>query len=219
MIDPPPYPRIPYLWPTGSATSGDRVVPVAERDSWFRRSVVVEEKLDGANVAVWWEGGRFRVASRGGFGAMDRGGQLGPLRARVERQYEALRPLLGSGLVLYAEWLWLAHTVVYNNLPDYLVILDVLRPDSGFVALREREELCDQAGLVEPPRLFSGVLRTAEALMDLIGPSRFGSATMEGAVLRRDDGLICKVVKPGFVRASDEGIGRRHNALGSTESR
>lgn len=216
---PPPYPRIPYLWPTESATSGDRVVPVAERDSWLRRSVVVEEKLDGANVTIWWEEGRLQVASRGGPGAMDRGGQLGPLRARVDRQYEFLRPLLGGGLVLYAEWLWFAHTLVYDRPPDHLVVLDILRPDFGFAALRERDELCGRAGLVGPPRIFSGVLRTAEALLDLIGPSRFGSTPMEGVVLRRDDGLVCKVVRPGFVRASDDCIGRRHNTLGSAERR
>jgi RNA ligase len=210
---PPPYPRIPYLWPADSAGHGDRVVPLAVRSAWLRRPVVVEEKLDGANVSIWSEDGRLQVASRGGPGAMDRGGQLGPLRARVDRQYEVLRPLLDGGLVLYAEWLWLSHTVVYDRLPDHLVVLDVLRPDAGFVAPQVRDELCLQAGLIGPPQLYSGVLRTAEALLDLIGLSRFGSMPMEGVVLRRDDGQVCKVVRPGFVRAADNGIGRQRNAL------
>ncbi len=213
MKVPPPYPRIPYLWPAKVTDTSDRVVPVAERGAWLQRPVVVEEKLDGANVSVWLHEGRIQVASRGGPGAMDRGGQLGPLRARVGVQYEVLLPLLDRGIVLYCEWLWLSHTVYYELLPDYLCVLDVLRPASGFVALTERAELCRQAGLVEPPRLFSGVLHTADTLLGLIGPSAFGSALMEGVVLRRDDGLVCKVVRPDFVRSGDSRIGRRRNRL------
>jgi hypothetical protein len=210
---PPPYPRIPYLWPSDVATAGDRVVPDVERELWFHRHVVVEEKIDGANVTIWWEDGRPRVASRGGPDAMDRGGQLGPLRAWADRRYEVLRPMLEGGAVLYAEWLWLSHTVVYEALPDYLVALDVLRPDSGLLALPERDELCRRARLAVPPRLFSGVLRSVAALLDLIGPSGLGSQPMEGVVIRRDDGQLCKVVRPGFVRAGDDRIGRRRNTL------
>lgn len=143
----------------------------------------------------------------------DRGHQLGPLRARLDRQYEILRPLLDGGLALYAEWLWLSHTIHYDRLPDHLVVLDIRRPDTGFVTLPERDELCRRAGLVGPPRLFSGVLRTAGTLLALIGSSTFGSTPMEGVVLRRDDGQACKVVRPGFVRAGDDRIGRHRNAL------
>jgi hypothetical protein len=188
-------------------------VPEAERELWLRRPVVVEEKIDGANMTIWWEDGRLRVASRGGPDAMDRGGQLGPLRAWVDRRYEVLRPMLEGGAVLYAEWLWLSHTVVYDTLPDYLVALDVLRPGAGFLALAERDELCQRARLVVPPRLFSGVLRSVEALLDLIGPSNVGSLPMEGVVIRRDDGQLCKVARSGFVRAGDDSIGRRRNTL------
>ncbi|MDN5932628.1 MAG: RNA ligase family protein, partial [Pseudonocardia sp.] len=161
-------------------------MPVADRASWLRRPVVVEEKLDGANVCIWWEGNGLQVAGRGGPGAMDRGGQLGPLRARVAERYEVLRPMLESGLVLYAEWLWLTHTVGYDRLPDHLVALDVLRPGVGFAPVPERDELCRRAGLVVAPRLFSGVLRTEDAVFGLLGPSTVGSMLMEGIVLRRD---------------------------------
>lgn len=210
---PPAYPRIPYLWPTDSATSGDRVVPFADRAAWLRRPVVVEEKLDGANVCIWWEGNGLQVAGRGGPGAMDRGGQLGPLRARVAEEYEVLRPMLEKGLVVYAEWLWLTHTVEYDRLPDHLVVLDVLLTGAGFAPVHERDELCRLAGLVVPPRLFSGVLRTEYAVAGLLGPSTVGATLMEGIVLRRDDGAVCKVVRPGFVRADDDRIARRRNGL------
>lgn len=217
-MTPPPYPRTPYLWEPDFGSSDDRIVPRAERAEWLRRPVVVEEKLDGANVTIWTDGGRIQVASRGGPGAMDRAGQLGPLRARVNAQYEALHALLDGGRTLYAEWLWLTHTVSYDHLPDHLVALDVRLPDTGsvdvgFAEVATRDRLLADAGLAGPPRLFTGVLGTDKAVDALIGTSRFGEQSMEGVVLRRDDGARCKVVRRGFVRADDEHIGRARNRV------
>lgn len=212
-MTPPPYPRTSYLWPPDASVAGDRVVSAAQRSAWLQRRVVVEEKLDGANVVIWWENARPQVASRGGPGAMDRASQLGPLRARVNRQYDQVRSLLDGDWVLYAEWLWLTHTVHYERLPDYLVALDLWHPDSGFTDLSNRDDRVRGGGLVGPPRLFAGILGTADALVDLMGTSRLGSEPMEGVVLRRDDGASCKVLRPGFARAADDHIGRRVNRL------
>lgn len=187
--------------------------PLLKRDSWLRCPVVVEEKLDGANVSIWWEDQHLKVAARGGPGAMDRAGQLGPLRARVDRLYPAMRWLLADGAALYAEWLWLTHTIVYDQLPDHLIVLDIRLPGRGFAPLPERDELCRSMRLPVPPRLFSGVLGTAENLRLLLGRSRFGATAMEGIVLCRDDGRVAKVVRAGFVPAPDDRIARRRNTL------
>ena len=210
---PPPYPRTSYLWASEAITRDDRVLAPAEISEWLRHPVVVEEKLDGANVSIWWERSRLQVASRGGPDAMDRGGQLGPLRSRVNAGYGQLQPLLANGLVLYAEWLWLTHTVRYDQLVDHLVVLDLWHPDEGFVELRERDRLSQAHELVVPPRLFGGVLGSEDALVKLMGRSRFGSELMEGVVLRKDDGQRCKVLRLGFVRAGDADIGRNRNVL------
>ncbi len=210
---PPPYPRTPYLWSSGPTTRGDRVLAPAEVPDWLLHPVVVEEKLDGANVSIWWEQSQLQVASRDGLDAMDRGGQLGPLRSRVNAGYGQFRPILEYGLVLYAEWLWLTHTVRYDQLADHLVVLDFWHPDEGFVPLRERDRLSQSHGLVVPARLFDGVLGSEDALMALMGRSRFGSELMEGVVLRGGDGQRCKVLRPGFVRAGDADLGRRRNVL------
>ncbi len=115
--------------------------------------------------------------------------------------------------MLYGEWLWLTHTVHYNRLPDHLVVLDLWHPESGFAELSERDGRVRARGLVVPPRLFTGVLESMDALLELMGTSRFGTAPMEGVVLRRDDGARCKVLRRGFVRAGDDHIGRVRNVL------
>ena len=93
MIEPPKYPRTPYLWRDDGRA--ENVVPPGEREAWFRTPVVVEEKLDGANVSLWLDDGQLRVASRGGAEAMDRAGQLGRLRAWGAQRHQAF--IGGSG--------------------------------------------------------------------------------------------------------------------------
>lgn len=210
---PPSYPRTPYLWAPGQSSRDDRVLASDEISSWLQQPVVVEEKLDGANVSIWWEQNRLQVAGRGGADAMDRGNQLGTLRSRVNAGYAQLQPLLEDGLVLYAEWMWLTHSVRYTLLTDYLVVLDFWCPDKGFVPLCERDRLSQAQELVVPPRLFEGILGSEAALVNLMGRSRCGSEFMEGAVLRRSDGQRCKVLRPGFIRAGDADIGRSRNML------
>lgn len=61
---PLPYPRTPYLWASGTITQDDRVLAPAAISDWLLHPVVVEEKLDGANVSIWWEHNQIQVASR-----------------------------------------------------------------------------------------------------------------------------------------------------------
>lgn len=210
--DPPSYPRTPHLWPP-PGRDARLVLAAHEAQRWLREPVVVEEKLDGANVSVWLDG-RLQVASRGGAGAMDRAGQLGRLRAWVAERADHLTALLADGWVLYGEWLWLQHGVGYDRLPDWLVALDLWHPGEGFAPLAERDARCSAAGLSVPPRLFSGVVGSRERLASLMTRSVLSSAAAEGLVLRAG-GRRCKVVHAGYRRLDDTGWAGAgsHNAL------
>jgi hypothetical protein len=190
-------------------------VEPSERPAWLRHPVIVEEKLDGANVSVWWDNehppsppaaGKMRWTERGSSVHCADGSAL--------RTISWLASLLDGGWVLYGEWLWLAHTVYYNRLPDHLVVLDLWHPESGFAALSERDERARASGLVVAPCLFAGALGSVEAVLGLMGTSRFGTMPMEGVVLRRADGAASKVLRPGFVRA-----GRRSHRQGAQPAR
>lgn len=215
VSQPPPYPRTPYLRAPSSKPLV-KVVPAVERARWFDEPVVVEEKLDGANVAVWLEGGESRVAGRGGVGAMDRAGQLGRLRAWAAERSRELQILLDGGMALYGEWLWLVHSIRYDRLPDWLVILDLWSAETGFLSITDRDSRASNAGFVTPPHLFSGVLGSWSRLEALLGSSAFGDDPVEGLILRRDaTGERCKLVAPRFQQSSDSSWqhGRARNEL------
>jgi hypothetical protein len=203
MSAPPPYPSIPYL--------------DADPSRFLRRRCRVEEKLDGANVAIWLDGGAWRVMSRGGPDAMDRAGQLGRLRAWVAERDEQLRAGLDPTVALYAEWLWIEHGTPYDRLPSYLVLLDAWDLSKhAMVGPAERLRLAEQTGLPMPPLVDEAWLATSvEEARALIGPARWGSSVAEGVVLRFEGGDVCKVVRAGYERRSDESWERerRFNAV------
>ncbi len=89
-------------------------------------------------------------------------------------------------------------------------MLDLWHPDHDFAPPEERDGRCTEIGLACPPTIFTGVLRTADRLVVLLGQSAFStSVAMEGAVLRSLDHRRCKVLRPGLVRRSDESWSQR----------
>lgn len=195
-------------------------MPARDRARWLQDEVLVEEKLDGANVAVWCDdAGYLQVAGRGGPGALDRGRQLGRLRAWAAERADALHALLAAGHAMYGEWLWLEHTLSYTRLPDYLVVLDLWSPAAGFADADERDRRVKPADLVVPPRLHTGTICDVERLERLTRRSAFTNGPAEGAVLRREhaDGRFdrCKWVRVEFQPRSNEAWlqERRHNQV------
>lgn len=222
MSAPPPYPRIPHLV-AGRGTCDDVALSAAEAADLLAAPVVVEEKVDGANVVVWLENGRVEVALRAGPGAMDRAGQLGPLRAWAAAHDHFLRAALeDDATALYAEWLLLTHSTPYDRLPSYFVVLDLWRVDRpGFLPLEERDARAAAAGLTTPPRVSTGVLGKVEAVERLLGSSAWGAAAAEGLIVRSvaDSARRAKLVPVAFRRLSDDEWrrGRPQNRLVAAE--
>jgi hypothetical protein len=108
-----------------SKPSHDRVLSNEERERFLTKNVIVEEKLDGSNVRLYRGlGGKIAAEGRAGPDALDRGRQLGRLRAWVGERTTALE-LLSDGECLFGEWLYRRHAVKYDHLPDLLVVFDL----------------------------------------------------------------------------------------------
>ena len=217
---PPRYPRIPHLL-GGRGTPDDDVLDDDAREHLLRKEVVVEEKLDGANVSLWQDDGLVQVALRGGPGSMDRAGHLGRLRAWLGGHHAEVTALLHGGLVAYGEWLLLTHTVSYDRLPDYLVLLDLLDTSGAWLAPDDRNRRCSESGLPVPPEVWRGVPHGGVAEVErLASLSAFGSGPAEGVVIRTVDGSeprIAKLLRPGFSHLGDDewAAGRPKNSVSS----
>lgn len=220
-MNPAPYPRVGHLIP-GRGSRDDVDLDATAVAELVNAEVILEEKLDGANVSLWLEGGVVTCALRSGPGAMDRAGQLGPLRAWIAQHDEAVRVVLADYDAVYAEWLLLSHAVRYDRLPSYLVVLDLWRAD-GFATPDERDRACASAGHPVPPEVWRGVPSSVAAIEARLGPSAFGPEPMEGLVVRTADGRlprVAKLLRGGFAPLDDAAWrgGRPHNSLSGAEA-
>jgi len=208
-IRPPKYPKIPYLVAPAHVQADDGLLSEDERRGLVAATVVVEEKLDGANVSLWFDGATLQVATRGGLNAMDRGGLLGRLRAWALERRDYLYTALDERLVLYGEWLLRRHRIHYSRLPSALIGLDVLNAaTSTFLDVPGRDRVLAAACLCPPPVLFDGVLHDLATAENLLGRSRFADEMAEGIVVRPVPPLtglprIAKLVRRDFVPVGD----------------
>ncbi len=180
-----------------------------EARALLRRPVSVEEKVDGANLGLSvGPGGRLRAQSRGHYLEWGSAGQWKPLWRWLASRESRLVQALGSTLILFGEWCYAEHSVAYEALPDWLLVVDVFdRAERRFWARPRRDTLASRVGLFAVPLLAHGVFSTS-ALHKQIGRSRLGDVPAEGIYLRWDEGdwllARAKLVRPGWVLASDE---------------
>ena len=172
------YPRTPHL--TGSRQQpGDEDLRVVSLEHLKGSSLVVEEKLDGANSAVsFGEGGRLLLQSRGHFldgGPRER--HFGLLKAWAGSVQGRLWGALGERHVMYGEWLYAKHTIFYDALPHYFFEFDVLDKLTGeFLSTHARRELLKDVPVVSAPVLYTGPAPKPEQLAALVKPSSFQTA-------------------------------------------
>ena len=205
------FPRTPHLmWLGRGEARGDKVLSPQEAEALLARPVIVEEKVDGANVGFSLDAhGKLRAQNRGHFLEWDAPPpQFRTLADWVARHRDTLTPALAGGLILFGEWCYARHSIEYTRLPDWFVAFDVYDRDAErFWSVERRDALVKSAGLACVPEVARGQFdrRTITALL---GPSRFTDGPAEGIYLRRDDGpyleVRAKLVRAEFTQAIGE---------------
>ena len=152
------YPRTPHLQGSGLAQGDKETVPYAQLTGRF---IVVEEKLDGANVGISFEQGGLHVQSRGHYLNLEQSGgrerQFNYLKLWAKTHETTLHSVLGDRYVLYGEWLYAKHSVFYDALPHWLCEFDVYdREDACFLDTAARMALLQAAPIVSVPVLYQG---------------------------------------------------------------
>ena len=169
------YPRTPHI--EGSRLQpGDEDLSQISFDTIKGRHLVVEEKCDGANSAISFDGdGELLLQSRGHYltgGYRERHYNLMKQWANVHR--DAFFDLLGTRYIMYGEWMYAKHTVFYDALPHYFLEFDILDRETGiFLDTPTRHEMLKNMPVVSVPVLGSGIYRTKEEMLKLLGRSKY----------------------------------------------
>lgn len=211
------FPHTPHLaWLGGSAPREDKVLSQREADELLSASVVVEEKLDGANLGFSVSlDGELRLQNRGQYLVEPFSGQFARLAGWLPRHRDVLLEALEPGLMLFGEWCAAKHSIHYRALPDWFLAFDVYEKSTGcFWSTDRRDELARQLGIPTVPQVFRGSTSLEELKRDLLTlKSACGAPAMEGIVVRKEDdqNLLAraKLVRPDFLQTIGEHWSRK----------
>lgn len=122
--------------------------------------IVVEEKLDGANVGLSFsDGAELLLQSRGHYlvgGGRER--QFNLLKRWGTAHEQALLAQLEDRYVMYGEFMHKKHSVFYDQLPHWFNEFDIYdRQTQSFLATPARKTLLGDAPVLPVPVLYAGV--------------------------------------------------------------
>jgi hypothetical protein len=205
------FPRTPHLaWLGDGQPRDDKVMSTTEARELLQHPVVVEEKLDGANLGISVDAdGEVRVQNRGSYLAMESlHPQFRPLRQWLGHHRLRLIDALTPDLILFGEWCYATHSIHYTHLPDWFVGFDVYDRGLGkFWSVDRRDPLMAAVGLTVVPQLAHGRL-DMDDLLRLLGRSHFTEGLAEGLYVRRDhEGHLeqrAKLVRAEFTQTIGE---------------
>lgn len=225
------FPHTPHLaWLGAGEPRDDKLLSADEAGDLLAGDVVVEEKIDGANLGLsLGTDGQLHAQNRGQCLAEPFAGQFARPGPWLALHADGLASVLGgSGLILFGEWCAARHSLDYNRLSDWFVLFDVYdRGRNGFWSCARRNALGEQLHLCQVTQVAAGRF-TLSQLKDLLArrSSCYRNGPMEGLVIRRETAQWCetraKLVRADFTQAMAQHWRRRPlewNRLQSLETR
>lgn len=205
------FPHTPHIaWLAAGEPRDDKVLAASDAALLLSDSVVLEEKIDGANLGLSvGPDGEIRAQNRGQYLIHPFGGQFERLGQWLAIQQDALFDALGENLILFGEWCAARHSLDYQALPGWFVGFDVYdRRQQQFWSTRRRDFLLEGLGLPSIRRINQGHF-SLEQLKELVmtAGSQYRDGHMEGVVIRKEDDewlrMRAKLVRPDFTQAID----------------
>lgn len=169
------YPRTPHL--KGSKIqSGDEDLLKIPFENILGKYVVIEEKVDGANVAVSFnKEAKLLLQSRGHYlegGFRERHYDL--FKVWAAEHTAELFAVLGSRYIMYGEWLYAKHKVYYDNLPHYFLEFDIFDKERlVFLDSQARKNLLKDSCVKSVAVLGEGKFFSQSEITKFLGRSQY----------------------------------------------
>jgi atypical dual specificity phosphatase len=217
----PAFVRTPHLPYKPNCTHDDLLATHEEVASVFLTECRVYEKVDGSNLGMclWEDHPAVRTKSH-----ILRKGFLGKTPAKNQYRsvfnwfhdhmdrFQKLADEFPLPPVVYGEWMYMSHGILYDNLPDLFIAFDIW-DGSDFVEPDRSRSLLADCGFSTPPELYRGPVQSYGQLESLCnGDSEWvlsGDRRREGVYVKQGTDRF-KMVRSDFVpgkyfEASDAG--------------
>lgn len=186
------FPHTPHLsWLGSGEPRDDKVLSSGEASALLAQEVVVEEKLDGANLGVSIsENGGLRAQNRGQYLQPPFSGQFARLTSWLTAHEDRIAAALAPNLIAFGEWCAAQHSLDYVSLPDWWLLFDIYDRKTGrFWSATLRDRWASKAGVITVSRIGHGKFNLVELKKLLVSsPSRYRKGPLEGIVIRAERG-------------------------------
>lgn len=204
------YPTTPHLKLLGDVVvRDDKVMSETEMNVFLGGEIIIEEKVDGANLGISFDDdGNVRAQNRGGYLNMPYTGQWKKLPEWLFPRTDTLFEKLTNRFILFGEWCFAQHSVEYNRLPDWFLGFDIYdKLTARFLSCPRRDEITSSIGIFMVPRVAQGHFTSSEVIKHL-SISQLSNNQAEGLYLRVDcgDWLVkrAKLVRSNFIQSVEK---------------
>lgn len=204
------FPSTPHLALLGAVeVRGDKVMSESERNDFLRHELVIEEKVDGANLGISFDAeGNIRAQNRGAYLHLPSTGQWKKLAEWLAPRTDVLFEQLTDRYILFGEWCYAQHSVVYDRLPDWFLGFDIYdKSTARFFSCTRRDKVFRAIGISQVPKVERGHFTLVE-LRELLSQSQLSDKPAEGLYLRFDQGdwlfQRAKLVRPAFIQSVEQ---------------
>ncbi len=174
--------------------------------------ITIDEKIDGGVLGIAWDEVPLVVGKHSMVDYNVRSKKFYGLTQWIYEHYEQIREIPLRWIV-YGEWMRARHHIPYVDLRDYFVGFDIWNGDKKeFLNVIDRSIFLDSIGFEEVPTIYSGtdlgvedIICLAEGVGGISNKSIYNhEETIEGLIIRNDNGLIGKYVRREFSDSLDE---------------
>ncbi|MHB8205527.1 MAG: RNA ligase family protein [Desulfomonilaceae bacterium] len=204
------FPITPHLTVLGQTViRDDKVMSKQEVDEFLSHELVVEEKVDGANLGISFDDcGSVKCQNRGAYLESPFRGQWKKLPEWLSSNTDILLSVLSDKYILFGEWLYAQHSVYYDQLPDWFLGFDIFdKHERRFFSSQRRDSMFQKLGICQAPFMARGHF-SLQRLSALLSKSLVSVEPSEGLYLRYDDGdwlgQRAKLVRPKFVQSIEK---------------
>lgn len=191
------FPHTPHItWLGIGGLRYDKLLSRHEVEELLSGEVIIEEKVDGANIGFSLdEKGELQVQNRGSFLEQPYGGQFSRLNDWLGQFTSQMESHLTENLIVFGEWCAARHTIQYDHLSDFFLLFDIYDKLEGkFWSVSRRNEWSQKVGIHTVPQIDKGCF-SSDSLQDLLHSTKsfFREGPPEGIIVRNDDTLWNRV--------------------------
>ena len=200
------YPSTPHFSTSNiNDVRADKTLEDRVQNDIFNHEIVVEEKIDGANLGISFDHeANIVLQNRGALLIPPFFGQWQYLEKWLSLKRDLIFDVLGDRYILFGEWCYAKHSILYTHLPDYFLAFDIYdKKHNTFIDFTRRNNLLELMHITAVPLIAQGFY-SLDVLPRFIKKSVYANEISEGIYVRasnKDETYFrAKIVRDSFTQ-------------------